>query len=751
MKYKILVFTRIFSYNNIRIMYAEIIVDVLNSEVDKVFDYLCPPNTCVPLGAKVLVPFGNRKIEGYVLNLKETTLLDTSKVKSIIRVFDDIPVIKPELIALCYKMKDIFHLRLIDGIRCVLPSQIRDGKVGHIEKRILSLDDETLMTYLPKVKANAKNEQGVIEYLRNNGSGDFTSLSKKFTSATLNKLLKLGVLTEVKQIQNRSVISGEKQKNNIKLTPTQQQAVDTILTDKNKRFLLHGVTGSGKTEVYLNVIENVLKTGKTAIMLVPEISLTPQVIRIFASRFGGNIAVLHSGLSAGEKHDEWCRIYSGEARVVVGARSAIFAPIENLGVIIIDEEHDNSYVSDSNPRYNTYDVAKIRNAYNDCPLVLGSATPSIETYHLTNTGELTLIEMPVRVNGKEMPPIDIVDMCNEFRSGNTTPFSKKLLADLTDTVNDNKQAILFINRRGYSSFIMCRDCGYIPKCENCDFSLVYHKEDGQLKCHYCGKRYRAINVCPNCMSKNLKMGGIGTQQVVQQLHELFPNVAVFRMDNDTTQNKNAHAKILGEFGSTKPSILVGTQMVAKGHDFPAVNLVGILDADLSLYFSDFRASEKTFQLITQVAGRAGRSDIEGKVVLQTYYPKHYVYNLCANYDYNKFFAKEVNLREATQYPPFGKIIRLLFTSENDEQAKHITHEAFINLKNLRVEYKNDFYFLEAMKSPVTKIKNKFRYQILMRFSVEKSEEIISKIYDYLNTIKLKDTTCFVEINPLSMS
>lgn len=732
-------------------MYAEIIVDVLNSEVDKVFDYLCSPNIIVPLGAKVLVPFGNRKIEGYVLNVKETTSLEETKIKSIIRVFDDIPLIKPELISLCYKMKQIFHLRLIDGIRCVLPSQVREGKVGHIEKRMLSLNDEVLLSYLPKIKANAKNEQGVIEYLKNFGNGDFTTLSKKFTSSTLNKLIKIGVINEIKQIQNRKVVDGAKQINNIKLTQTQQKAVDTILNDKNKRFLLHGVTGSGKTEVYLNVIENVLNQGKTAIMLVPEISLTPQVIRIFSSRFGQNIAVLHSGLSAGEKHDEWCRIYSGEARVVVGARSAIFAPLENLGVIIIDEEHDNSYVSDSNPRYNTYDVAKMRNEFNNCPLVLGSATPSIETYHLTNTGELTLIEMPVRVNGKEMPPIEIVDMCNEFRSGNTSPFSKKLVEDLTETVTGKKQAILFINRRGFSSFIMCRDCGYIPKCENCDFSLVYHKEDGQLKCHYCGKRYRAINVCPNCMSKNLKMGGIGTQQVVHQLKELFPDVAVFRMDNDTTQNKNAHAKILGEFGNTKPSILVGTQMVAKGHDFPAVNLVGILDADLSLYFSDFRASEKTFQLITQVAGRAGRSDIEGKVVLQTYYPKHYVYKLCSNYDYNKFYAKEVNLREATQYPPFGKIIRLLFTSESDDHAKNITHEAFINLKNLRMEFKSDFYFLEAMKSPVTKIKNKYRYQILMRFSIEKSEEIISKIYEYLNTLKLKDTTCFVEINPLSMS
>ncbi len=730
-------------------MYAEVIVDVLNSEVDKVFDYAIPDSLSVNLGARVFVPFGNRKIDGYVVGLKESTALQKDKVKNIISV-QNVPPIKPELIDLCHKMKNLYHLRLIDGIRCVLPSQVREGKIGHIQKRNVMLNEVELKNYLPKIRANAKNEWGVIHYLQNNGKEDFTKLSKQFSNATLNKLINANVLVVEEYIFNRQVVVGNKQPNLIKLTPTQQNAVNTILNKKG-RFLLHGVTGSGKTEVYLNVIEKVLSQNKTAIMLVPEISLTPQVIRIFSARFGNEVAVLHSGLSAGEKYDEWCRIYNGQARVVVGARSAIFAPIDNLGVIIIDEEHDNSYVSDSNPRYNTYDIAKLRNEYNNCPLVLGSATPSVETYYLTQTGELDLIEMPVRVNNKEMPKIEIVDMCAAFRQGNTTPFSEELVAQLTQTIEQNNQAILFINRRGFSSFTMCRDCGYIPKCESCDFSLVYHKEDGQLKCHYCGKRYRALNTCPNCSSKNLKYGGVGTQQVVELLQQMFPNVKVFRMDNDTTQNKNSHAKILSEFGSTKPSILVGTQMVAKGHDFPAVNLVGILDADLSLYFSDFRASEKTFQLITQVAGRAGRSEIEGKVVLQTYYPKHFVYKLCANYDYNKFYSKEVNLRETTNFPPFSKIIRLLMTSENDEKARTLTHELFIKLKALRVEYKSDFYFLEGMKSPVTKIKNKYRYQILMRFSVAKGEEIINKIYEVLNQTPSKNVSVFVETNPLSLS
>ena len=324
------------------------------------------------------------------------------------------------------------------------------------------------------------------------------------------------------------------------LTPLQQGVVDKFSeTKESTTFLLHGVTGSGKTEVYLNIIDKVLEEGKTAIMLVPEISLTPQIVRIFTSRFGNSVAVLHSGLSQGEKYDEWCRLYNGEAKIAIGARSAIFAPLKNVGVIIIDEEHDGSYLSDSNPRYYTHDVANFRARYNGCNVILGSATPDLETYYKAKTDEYKLLEMPVRVNGKAMPTIEIVDMCSEFRSGNKTPFSSRMLAELENTISGNNQAILFINRRGFSSFLMCRDCGYIPKCEACDVSLVYHKEDNLLKCHFCGKKYRNLTGCPNCKSENIKLGGVGTQRVVEELKSLFPNVPIFRMDNDTTQNKNS--------------------------------------------------------------------------------------------------------------------------------------------------------------------------------------------------------------------
>ena len=731
-------------------MIAKVIVDILNSEVDRVFDYLA--DDTIVVGDRVLLPFGNRTIEGYVLELSNTTDVDTTKLKAIIKKLDDFPIIKPELVNLASELKEKFHLRLIDGVRLVVPAQVRNGKVGAIQVKYLSLNsnDNFVDEYFKKIRSNAKNEIGIITYLKSIAKDTFTNLSKKFSNSTVNKLILNGILTETKVKVNRKVYEVTKESNKVTLSDTQAKVVDTICNNTDN-YLLHGVTGSGKTEVYLNIIEKMLSQDKTAIMLVPEISLTPQMIRIFTGRFGETVAVLHSGLSAGEKFDEWHRLYNGEAKIAIGARSAIFAPLENLGVIIIDEEHDSSYVSDSNPRYNTFDVARLRAKYNNCSLVVGSATPSIETYYQAKNGDLQLLEMPERINKKPMPEIQIVDMCAEFRGGNKTPFSNELMLKLSETVEDNKQAILFINRRGFSSFVMCRDCGHIPQCEECDVSLTYHKEDNMLKCHYCGKRYRMLTACPKCKSTNLKYGGVGTEQVCEQLKELFPNTYICRMDNDTTQNKNSHAKILNDFASHKPSILVGTQMIAKGHDFPEVNLVGILDADLSLYFSDFRASEKTFQLITQVAGRAGRSKIEGKVVLQTYFPKNYVYTLCAKYDYLKFYDKEINLRETTNFPPYATIIRILNTSEQDDKAKSLTHEMFIKLKEVRVKYGKDFYFLEAMKSPVTKIKGKFRYQILLRFNKFNETEILEDVYQVLNDYKSKNVTTFVEINPLSLS
>ncbi|MBR4745369.1 MAG: primosomal protein N', partial [Clostridia bacterium] len=731
-------------------MIAKVIVDVSNSEVDKVFDYLIPDNSNITVGARVLLPFGARTIEGYVIEIADCSSMPNAKLKPIIKKLDETNVIKPELLSLSLILKEKYHLRLIDCLRLIVPSQIRSNKVkAKIEKKVF-INEQKALEYLPTVRSNAKNIIGAIAYMREVGNANYSALASKFSNASINKLIDDGVFGVVKNKVNRfdaTKLNRTTQK--VKLTETQNNAVNQIISSP-KVHLLHGVTGSGKTEVYLDAIEKVLKAGKTAIMLVPEISLTPQMIGIFTARFGSIVAVLHSGLSDGERYDEWFRLHLGEAKIAIGARSAIFAPLENVGIIIIDEEHDSSYISDSNPRYNTFDVALERANYNKCPLVLGSATPSIEDYYNAKIGKFNLIEMPNRVNGKPMPPIEIVDMCSEFRSGNITPFSKTLVNKLSSVIADGKQAMLFINRRGFSSFLMCRDCGYVPSCTSCDISLSYHKVDNELKCHYCGKRFKVINKCPKCGSKNIKLGGVGTEQVVELLRDLYPGLKIFRMDNDTTQTKDSHYKILKAFGETKPSILVGTQMIAKGHDFPSVALVGILDSDLSLYFSDFRATEKTFQLVTQVSGRAGRANINGDVILQTYYPKHYVYKLCAAYNYVGFYDKEINLRETTNFPPFSTILRLLVTSSSDDKAKALAHNLFIKLKDLKVQYKDKFYFLEAMKSPVGKIKNKYRYQLVMRFT-DTDNKIINHVYNVVDSVHDKLVSTFVEINPLSLT
>lgn len=731
-------------------MFAEIIVDVLSSEVDRVFDYNIPSSLdTLQIGDRVLVPFGNRKIEGYVISIKGTTDCPEDKVKSIISILDDEPLIKPELIDLIKYMKDKLYLRLLDGIRLAIPSQVRSG-VKDKFVRIISLCDDIVPEYLRGLSKKNKNAPLVIAYLQECGKVDYTTLAKKFTNQTINKMLEYGVLKEIKN-KVRRLSTEALPRSTCILTDLQLNAVDKIKLSTDKPILLYGVTGSGKTEVYMRVIEDALKEGKTALMLVPEISLTPQMARVFNMRFGSDVAVLHSALSIGEKHDEWFRIFSGEAKIVVGARSAIFAPLENIGVIIIDEEHDGSYLSDSNPRYLTHDIAEFRARYNKCPLVLGSATPSVETFYRTTTGKYNIAQMPVRVNSKPMPKIEIVDMCKEFKLGNNTMLSGTLMEKLDKTIQDNNQAILFINRRGFSSYLMCRECSYIPKCTECDANLVYHKQEGVLKCHYCGKKFRALTKCPDCGSDSIKLGATGTQQVVELLHEKFPNVKVFRLDNDVVTTKDAYSKILGEFGATKPSILVGTQMVTKGHDFPSVSLVGIIDADISLFNYSYKANETTFALMTQVSGRAGRSSTEGEVVLQTYVPNNPVYLTCANYDYPKFYDKEINLRETTKFPPFAKLVRILLTSEDEDMVKNATHSLIMALKQFRVKYGKDFFFLEAMKSPVGRIKNKHRFQVVMRFENTITDEVMSEIYKLLDEMRNSKLSIFVENNPQSLS
>ena len=731
-------------------MFAEVVVDVSTNSLDKIFDYKCPENVQILLGQRVLVPFGRQTLTGFVLNLKETTDLEPKLVKEIIKPVEDYSLVVPEMFDLINELKNVYKLRIIDILHLIVPAQIRNGKTKQQKIKNCFLTDFGLEN-LSNIKANAKNQILACAFLKNVGSANFTELSKRFGNSSINTLIEKGYVG-VKEVDTFRAPMQEiapELENDLTLTEAQQNAVDSILSKKNLFNLLFGVTGSGKTEVYMQVIREALKNDKTAIMLVPEISLTPKTVKQFRSRFGNLVAVLHSGLSDGEKFDEWFRLYNGAAKIAVGARSAIFAPLKNLGAIIIDEEHDGSYQSESNPRYETVTVAKARAKFNNCPLVLGSATPTIETFYNAQIGNYNLITLDKRINKMPLPKMNIVDMCAEFRGGNTSMFSSELLNEMSKAVNNNEQIMLFLNRRGFSSFQMCRECGFVAKCTDCDVSLVYHKEDNLLKCHYCGKKFKPLTKCPNCNKASIKLGNTGTEKIEQELSELFPTTKVFRMDNDTTTSKSSHAKILGEFEKTKPAILVGTQMIAKGHDFPMVTLVGLLDADLSLFYCDFKANEKTYQLVTQVAGRAGRAQKEGKVILQTFFPKHYVYNFCSNYDYLRFYGKEINLRQTAQFPPFSKIIRVLVTAEEDDPAKFLTHDLFLKFKDLRVKYQDDFLFLEAMRSPHAKIKRKYRYQVLMRIK-EGNKNLVDEIFEISNVINNK-VSVFVEVNPQNLS
>ena len=723
-------------------LFAKVIIDQDAKALDKDFEYSVPEDMQVCVGERVIVPFGSRYLQGFIVGLSDKCSYDADKVKPITRKIEDFPVIKKEMLELMFYMADKLHLKLASCLRLFLPSEMRTDKIKELVIRYVKLSSNLV---LPSKRA--KKQYEIISYLQDNGEQKFSEMSNMFGYAPLSALVKNGSIEVFEKQQNRAPVFDEIKSEKRVLTPLQQRAVDTIC--ENKTYLLHGVTGSGKTEVYMNLIERQLSKGKTAIMLVPEISLTPQVLANFKARFGEKVALIHSGLSAGERFDEWRRLFFGEARVVVGARSAIFCPLENLGIIIIDEEHEQSYVSESNPRYDTHMIAEFRRKYNDCTLVLGSATPSIDSYAKALDGEYQLVEMPVRVNGMEMPKIMVVDMLLEMRQGNNQIFSIPLYYELKNVIEQKKQAMIFINRRGFSSFQRCRQCGYVAKCSDCDVSLVYHVYENKLKCHYCGKRYHALDVCPSCGSTDIKQGAIGTERVVEELHKLFPDVKILRMDNDTTSKKNGHRQILNEFRNSKPAILVGTQMIAKGHDFEDVLLVGIVDADQSLYQSDYRSIERTFQLITQVAGRAGRSSQQGKVILQTYSPKHYVYRFATNYDYKGFFKKEANLRKVTNFPPYARIVRILFTHENENIVANECKLCYNKVKEIKEKYKEDFVYLDVMKAPLNKIKGKYRYQIMMRFKLDKADEIEKQVFETVDP-KCKSSV-FFEINPNNLS
>ena len=729
-------------------MVASVIVDISTSEIDRIFEYLIPSGMQVRKGDRVLVPFGNKTIEGFCIDLKDSP--DTSReLKEIKDRLDPYSAITEEQLELAKFMRARYYIRHVDCLRLFIPSKLRGGRVRELKRQYVCLAQDRPYEQLLE-EAATPARRAVVERLKE--GGEFLSrLTSEVSASCVNTLIKHGILIKTDREIMRSPLGYEPQKSALPLLrPAQQAALETILSMQRRVALLYGVTGSGKTEVYMRCIAQALQEGKTAIMLVPEISLTPQTLKIFRSRFGDIVAMLHSGLSDGERFDEWRRIITGDAKVVVGARSAIFAPLKNVGVIIIDEEHDSSYVSESNPRYITADIAKWRAEYNGGKVILGSATPSIESFLLAKRGQYELVRMDERISGN-MPDMHIVDMKQEIISGNNGIFSAELTASLKDTVARGEQAMIFLNRRGHSSFVMCKKCGYTAKCTDCDITLTYHSADNKLKCHYCGKRYRMLDCCPECGSREIRYGKIGTQRVVEELKKIFPDINILRMDNETTATKTAYLDILGAFASGEAQILVGTQMIAKGHDFPNVTLVGILDADMSLYFSDYRSAERTFQLVTQVAGRAGRAAKLGKVILQTYSPNHYVFRFAARYDYDGFFDKENNTRLVSDFPPYTTIMRIMMSGADEDKVIECAKAIYLKIKPLKDKYDYDIVYMQAMKSPVGKIENKFRYQILLRFKRVRERNIIADAYKAMEEGKTKGVSVFAEINPQNLN
>ena len=724
-------------------MIAEVIVDIASSETDRIFDYLCDEEVVV--GSRVRAPFGGKTVPGFVMKIKETSEVPFSRLKKVSPCPDELPAINEECLLLAEKLTARYRVPKALTLRLFLPSEMRTGKVRELTRNYAEALIPVAQMQLPKT---AKNQTGAAEYLERNGKSDCAEVNRLFPGGIVGLEKKGYVKITKEQILRDPYKSVEGESVTRTLTPDQNRAVQTIETDKRTVQLLHGVTGSGKTEIYLTLIAKCLKEGKASIFLVPEISLTPQMLAQLRARFGKNAAILHSGLSAGERFDEWWRLRTGEAKIAIGARSAIFAPLENLGVIIVDEEHDSSYSSETAPRYNTFDVAYLRAKRNGCKLVLGSATPSVETYRRAKEGEFSLIRLDKRVNERPLPEIIISDMRREVRRGNNSAFSFALKEELEKCLSAGKQAILFLNRRGYSQTVICKECGYVAKCQACDVSLTYHRDEDCLKCHYCGAKYGMLSACPDCGGTKLSYAGTGTQRIVSDLQKAYPTARILRMDNDTTSGKEGHYKILKTFADKKADILVGTQMIAKGHDFPSVTLVGILDADMSLHFSDYRSRERTFQLITQVAGRSGRAEEKGKVVLQTFDPENEVLRFATRYDYDGFYENEISLRAAMLFPPFTKIVRILVTGEDEKKTLEGLKEVYFAMKELYEQNAEKFLFFDKMHAPIKRLQNRFRYQVLSRIA---DVSILPAIYELCANARTRDVLVSVEENPSNLS
>lgn len=727
-------------------LYAEVIINSEALEIDRPFTYKVPEefNNEIKIGQIVKVPFGkgNKTSEGFILNLKNDDNIKF-KTKNIAAILVKDPVIDEDDINLIEFLREKTLCKYIDAFRLLIPVGIMKGAKAK-KKKVIVLKNEDL--------SNIKNPDGykkIVEFFKTN-SGKYTKSElineHSISQYKLNKLIE----NEVLSIEEESVFRYNDRvynKDSAKtLTIEQENIIREYINSDDKMFLLKGVTGSGKTEVYMKLVERVLLEEKSAIILVPEIALTPQMIERFKGRFGVNVALFHSKLSDGERFDEWFRVKEGKAKVIVGARSAIFLPAKNLGLIIIDEEHENTYKSEQNPKYQTKEVAEYLSELKGCKVILGSATPSIETYYRALTGEMKLLELNSRVDNKAMPPMKVIDMRNELKGGNKSLFSRELFIAIQERLKRKEQIILFLNRRGFSTFVSCRSCGYVFKCDECDISMTYHK-NGLLICHYCGKTKREPRECPKCHSKYVKFFGAGTQRVEEEVKKYFNNAGILRMDVDTTRDKHSYERIYNTFKNGEADILIGTQMVSKGLDFKNVTLVGILAADMSINIPDYRAAERTFQIITQVAGRAGRGDKQGEVLIQTYTPQHYSLQYAVNYDYEGFYEKEFTVRAMMKYPPFGKLLLINGTSKKEELLKNFMHKITMMIKPL-VENCLDIEILGPIPCMISKVKENYRWQIVIKgeFDSYFSKNIKEILYDENKNV-YNDIRISMDINP----
>ena len=750
-------------------MIAEVIINRGAKKLNRTFDYNIPKDLeeLILVGSKVLVPFGNgeKLAEAFVVGIKEKSAFELKNIAKLEENLTD------KQISLAKWMSKRYFCNISDCIKLMLtPGTRNKNKEKRIQDKTINCvylkkDIEEIEFEIETGKIKSEKQKRLLNFVKDN-EGTTVPEIEMFTDCArgiVNTLVKNGYLEIIEKKVERNPLLGRncEKTNNLKLTEEQKNAYNRVeeAIDKNeyKQFLLYGVTGSGKTEVYLQLIEKVLKIGKNAIVLVPEISLTPQMLDRFISRFGkSDIAILHSKLSIGERHDEWERIRERKARIVIGARSAIFAPIENIGIIIIDEEHDSSYKSETNPRYNAKEIAKILAKENKAPLLLGSATPDINTfYNATSENEdgntkTKLLTLTKRANESSLPKVEIIDLKQELANGNRSMLSMELYNSIEENISQKRQTILFLNRRGYSTFIMCRNCGYTVKCPSCNISMTYHSYEKKLKCHYCSYEENLVTTCPECHSDKIRYFGTGTQKLEQEINKQFPNASTIRMDIDTVTKKNSHEEILNKFKNENIDILIGTQMVVKGHHFPNVTLVGVIAADSSLNIDDYRANERTFQILTQVAGRAGRENLPGKVIIQTYNPDNFSIICAQKQNYEMFYETEIALRKQLKYPPFCDIILISFNSLNETNIKNISNEMYKKL--LEKLNQEEFKIFRPMPSPIDKIQNRYRWRIIIKGNMTvEANEVLNQTLKEIYSRNIKDTRISIDVNPNNMS